>query len=240
MKKIWGFLLLPVCIHLGLFFLAHTSFGAKVLQAALITASGTAAAVNTLNVTLVNGTSLSGTTSGTTFNFAARLKVDYFSNQEGYQAILIYTDNSNAAANPRYTGGGDGAGLVLSTATAVNVPMHWVVHTTSFSYNFHPIDPSNEFFVVDQRRPDGSAFPAGFASFLYDLNRSFGYLAAAPIANRSTNSGTVYINLAANFAGASAGTYKTNQLKIALCTLNNGQIVSVEQIRIFSANVVCT
>jgi hypothetical protein len=240
MKKVWPLLFFPVALHLGLFAFAQSSFGVRALQAAVITAAGTASDVNTLNVSLVNGTSLSGTTSATAFNFAARLKVDYFSNAQGYQAILIYTDNSNAAANPKYTGGGDGAGLVHSTSTAVNVPMHWVVHTTSFAYNFTPIDPSNEFFVVDQKRPDGSPFPAGFASFLYDLNRSFGYLAAAPIANRSTNSGTVYVNLAANFAGAPAGTYKTNQLKIALCTLNNGQIVSVEQIRTFSANVVCT
>jgi len=211
-----------------------------ITSASLFTADGSVLETSSLTVTIQNGTSLTGTSSGsTTFNFPQYLKVDYYSNQSGYQAVIIFTDNSSAGANPKYTGGGDGAGMVLTTSTAVNVPMHWVVFPTAQTggYNFDPIDPANEFFVVDKKRPDGSAFPAGFASFIFDLQQRLASLAAAPIANRTTNSGTVYIYLAANFQGAPTGTYKTNQLNIQLVTLVNGSITAVHQSQVFTATV---
>lgn len=238
-KKIFGYLAGLAFFYAALFFVGSTPFGQALLQASTFTAAGSVTSLGTLNVTVQGGTSLTGSGTLTTFNFAQYLKVDYYSNLPGYQAVLIYTDNSNATANPKYTGGGDGAGLVKTTATTVNVPMHWVVFPTvqSGGYNFHPIDPSTEFFVVDKKRPDGSAFPAGFASFAYDIQNAFALLAAAPTPNRSSNSGTVYVYLAANFAGASSGTYKTNKLTFELDTLNNGAITTVHAQRTFTATV---
>ncbi|OGW68517.1 MAG: hypothetical protein A2036_00015 [Omnitrophica bacterium GWA2_50_21] len=239
MKKILGYIAGLAFFYAALFFAGSTPFGQSLLQASTFTAAGSITPIGTLNVTLQNGSSLSGSGTATTFNFAQYLKVDYYSNLSGYQAVLIYTDNSIATANPKYTGFGDGAGLIKTTATNVNVPMHWVVFTTpqSGGYNFHPINPDNEFFVVDKKRPDGSAFPAGFASFIYDVREAFSLLAAAPLPDRSTNSGTVYVYLAANFAGQSAGTYKTSTLSFDLVTLNNGAIVASHQKRTFTATV---
>ncbi len=235
-KKILGYIAGLALFYAALFIIGSTPFGQALLQASTFTAAGSITPIGTLNVTVQNGSSLTGSGTLTTFNFAQYLKVDYYSNLPGYQAVLISTNNSSATANPKYTGGGDGAGLVKTTQTNANVPMHWVVFPTvqTGGYNFHPINPANEFFMTDKK---SSPFPASFASFAFDIQQAFALLAAAPISGRSSNSGTVYVYLAANFAGASAGTYQTNKLTFELDTLNNGAIVTVHQQRTFTATV---
>lgn len=239
MRKIFSVILIAV-ISFGLQPLLGKLLAATTIdQTKIFTSNASVPESSNMQVTIQNGASLGGTTSANEYSFPQYLSVQYAVNRSGYQAIVIFTDNSATAANPKYTGGGDGAGLVKTTSTTINAPLHWVVFPTAGAgfYTFAPIDASNEFFVVDKKRPDGSAFPAGFASFIFDIlfNRSF--LAAAPIPQRDDTDGLVFIFLGANFTGASAGTYKTNQLKIQLVTLVNGNITAVHHEQILTATV---
>lgn len=239
MKKLLSLILIAVfCLS------AHPLLGkllaaVTVNQTKIFTSNATASETSSMLVTIQNGSTLGGSTTATEYSFPQYLRVAYNVNRNGYQAIVIFTDNSATAANPKYTGGGDGAGLVKTTSTTINAPLHWVVFPTAGAgfYTFAPIDPSNEFFVVDKKRPDGSAFPAGFASFIFDINFGRSFLAAAPIPQRDDTDGIVFIFLGANFAGASAGTYRTNQLKIQLVTLLNGNITAVHHEQVLTATV---
>jgi hypothetical protein len=220
--------------------------GYTVLRSVKVPGEGTLNETSSLTVTIQNGTDLSGVTAGPVFSMGPYLKVDYFSNRLGFQALVLSTENSSVGANPKYTGGGNGAGIIQTSNTTLNVPLHWVVfdQPVQGGYTFvgrsnppEPIDTSKQFFVVDKKE---SPFPAGYASFTFDILNFFSRLAAAPSADRTTNSGTVYIYLGANFTGTPAGTYKSNTFSLELATVSNGQITEVHQKRTFTITVVCT
>jgi|GEM_PF-2038662 len=231
--------ILSVWMVLMLSFCGIPSVGSGAIA---ITASGDATG-STLSVSIMNGTSLTGTyaAGANNLSFSQYLEVKFSCGRAGYQAIIVSTDNSNLSANPKYTGGGSGSGLVLTTNTATNAALHWVVFDTPVSggYTFvpgadpntEPIKTSNQFFVADKKE---SPFPAGYASFAYDIDAFAGNLANAPDSGRNTVDGKIYIYLGANLKFMPAGTYKTNMFRVELVTINPDQSFVVHNRKTFT------
>ncbi|HNV86006.1 MAG TPA: hypothetical protein PKL97_03455 [Candidatus Omnitrophota bacterium] len=228
--------ILSVWMILALLFCGVPSAGmGEVVITATANATGSALSVSIMNGTAITGTYVSGSNN---LSFSQYLEVKFSCGRDGYQAIIISTDNSNISANPKYTGGGSGSGLILTSNTATNAALHWVVFTDPVSggYTFvpgsdpnaEPIKTSNQFFVADKKE---SPFPAGYASFVYDIDAFAGNLANAPDPGRSTVTGTIYIYLGANLKFMPAGTYKTSMLRIELVTINPDQTFVVHNRR---------
>lgn len=124
-----------------------------------------------------------------------------------FKAILIFTNNRDASANPKYIGEGSGSGLVGKTARDIDAPLHWVVFDTKQAggYTFtaydpattpiqhkggrtkaEPIDTRNHLFVQDLRQDDATAFVVsdfdpGFATVIGGIAGKEAFLANAPV-----------------------------------------------------------
>lgn len=211
------------------------------LRAAVaIKAEGDVPVVSTVTATIKNGTEIKATyaSGSTSLSFPQYLEVNFNCSRVGYQALIVSTDNSSAAANPKYTGTGSGSGLVYLSNKTQNAALHWVVFDSPVTggYTFvpgtdpvaEPIKTANQFFIVDQKErvsnpadPFYLKFPAGYASFVFGLRQLVASLANAPDPDRKTIDGKVYVYLGANVRFRSAGIYKTNTLKIQLVTIND-------------------
>ncbi len=215
----------------------------KEASSVVILSVGGSSKGGTLQVNIMNGTAIAGTyvAGKNNLSFAQYLEVKFSCAIDGYQALIISTDNSVLGANPRYTGTGSGSGLILESSPATNAALHWVVFDSPVSggYTFvpgtdpntEPIKTANQFFVADKKE---SPFPAGYASFVYDLTNYAAKLADAPTASRQTTDGTVYVYLGANLKFMPAGTYRTNRLKVELVTIKPDQSVEMHYSQTFT------
>ncbi len=243
MKKFLALLLLSFALDVSFFCFPRSEAAITVLKSVLVGDAQGTAKTSTLDVTIQNGSSITGTyvSGSNNLSFAQYLKVKYSCNLDGYQAIIISTDNSSASASPRYTGSGSGSGLVLASATATNAALHWVVFVTPVSggYTFvpgsdpnaEPIKTSNQFFVTDKKE---SPYPVGYASFAFALDSYTANLADAPNVGRTTTGGIVYVYLGANLKFMPAGQYKTNSLSVELVTINPDNSYIVHQKKTFT------
>jgi len=204
-----------------------------VLKSVKIGGQGTLTESSSMAVQLIGGSEITGQTGNGQFviSYPQYLKVNFSANRAGFQAVIISTANKEPTANPKYTGGGSGSGLVQTSNTSKNVALHWVVQAQPVTggYTFtscgnEPICTSNQFFVADKSE---SPFPAGYASTLYDINSASGQLPGAPTAGRSVSNGEFYIYLGANFKGSPTGTYKSSTLRVELVTIHGDGSTSV-------------
>lgn len=227
----------------------------QILKKISLGGQGAVSENNTLTVQILGNTTLApagfdlgGTTSNQAFSLPQYIKVLYDTNRLGYQSVIIATDNSATTANPKYTGFGDGAGLVFEGNTSRNAPLHWTVfpEPQAGGYVFQPgnnavsepIRTSNQFFVVDFKRPNGDAFPAGFASLAYGIHGQSADLPAAPTSGRRDENGEAYIYLGVNLKGGPQGKYSSNRLKFMLVTLDQGQIAETLAEQVLTVSVI--
>lgn len=202
---------------------------------------------STIEVNLMDGDLFEGTLAEgrDTISFPQHLEVKYSSTLDGYQALIISTDNSSQSASPRYTGSGSGSGLVLDSNTELNAALHWVVSDSPVEggYQFvpgtnpdvEPINPALQFFTADKKE---APFSAGYASFIFDIDGYASKLADAPNDNRSTADGTISVYLGANLKGLPAGTYETSTLTVELVTVNPDQTFVVHHRRRFRVQAI--
>jgi hypothetical protein len=142
-----------------------------------------------------------------------------------FWGMQIYTDNKNQAAQPRYTGTANPAGLVKTDNTIMAIPMAWRITDSVIS---NPADP--------EKRSDGMGFSDWLWHFLKDrhtaddpntvVNEAFQdgddyatFWNQAGIAwneaGRSSNPKKAYIYLAADFTMSPVGAvYRTSALTL--------------------------
>lgn len=132
--------------------------------------------------------------------------------------IRIYTDNTSADANPKYTGVGNPAGLVDTTTTTKRLPMGWTIeHST------------RTFFQLGTGKP-GSWVSGGYQWKWFKDRNTQSFIDAKDYVTVWNNRGLLwndsdrdskntpnYIYLSADFTTAvTPRTYKTSTLRIEL------------------------
>ncbi len=142
--------------------------------------------------------------------------------------VQIYTDNANnsytktvpgsgggkfgspdtvvVVPNP-FTGSGSGGGLIGQKSSKFRVPLKWSVFSAKTAASSLPSSPASWGFIKDKSDAD-------FASSLNDrvVLDSSGVLGNFPSAGRSAGNASVFLYFAAEFKGAPAQSYSTNQL----------------------------
>ncbi len=280
--------MIALTLAIGLVFLnIPTAFAASLITRT-ITGTGTLPTIgtNTLTATLVANIGTPGTPDGLALQFVPSgadlvpqgdelVKIAFTADNNSvgtnFKSILVYTDNKGAGAVPLSTGDFP-SGLVNASATAVSVPLHWVIFKTTadaIAYTFfnyvHLTDPfagprtasevidtriqafisdksgsGNPVSDCDTVLPGVQVFCPGFATSIYGLvgteaeiaNFPYNTACATPLTpkacsnasapvgqptiNRKVTNGEAYILLAANFNGASAGTYTTNKFMVEM------------------------
>ncbi len=167
------------------------------------------------------GSAASFTPSGQYVEFSA------FSSLNNWK-VQIYTDNANnsytkfipgsggtkfgtpdqtiVVPNP-FTGSGSGGGLVGQKSSKFRVPLKWSVFSAKTAASLLPSNPASWGFIKDKSDAD-------FTSSLNDrvVLDSSGVLGEFPSADRSAGNASVFLYFAAEFKGAPAQSYSTNQL----------------------------
>ncbi len=146
--------------------------------------------------------------------------------------VQIYTDNANNAivttttipaikwkpaetitvvtANP-YTGSGSAGGLVGQKSSKYRVPMKWVVFPNKITQTALPVDKTLWGFVLD--RKDSNFANAVESRTVLDASGNLGNF---PSSGRTLANATEYLYLAADFTGAPAQAYSTNQFLVEI------------------------
>ena len=217
------------------------------LAIATIGASGSLGTVTQLDVNIIGGTGLVFTSDGTNLAVTAPQEVEilFNDNNQGFQSIIVSTDNRDAAAVPLFTGTIDltGAGLVNEGDTTAAAPLHWVIFPTeaeASAYSFSTfltgldagkIDNEIQFFVVDRSQSNfDTADVLGFTTVIAGVTGKIGSLANAPwdasgpgsqdpLDQREVSNGTAYMKFAVDYNGQPAGDYSTSTLTLDLATL---------------------
>jgi|GEM_PF-2868436 len=156
--------MIALTLAIGLMFLnIPTAFAASLITRT-ITGTGTLPTIgtNTLTTTLVANTGTAGTPGNASLQFVPSatdlvpqgdelVKIAFTADNNSlgtnFKSVLIYTDNKAAGAVPLSTGDFP-SGLVNASATAVSVPLNWVIFKTAaeaIAYTFfnyvHGVDP---------------------------------------------------------------------------------------------------
>ncbi|MBN1492742.1 MAG: hypothetical protein JW938_01195 [Candidatus Omnitrophica bacterium] len=204
---------LSVVLTIAMLALPQATFAASYtpISSATIGASGSLQASTTFNVSVVEGGSLTFNyqgndeiTSGDVVQTEKTVQVAFDDNSNGYQAVIISTDNGNNNTGRTYTGTGSGAGLVNLSNRAAAAPLHWTVFDDrtesdneyaqtdlgSDAYLFGAtIETPTEFFVTDKKEfvdnpattnVDELANILGYATVIGGVSNQSGTLANAP------------------------------------------------------------
>ena len=245
MKKIFLIILLAMC-------LTAPGWAVETIIKKDVVAIGELPATVDFKVQILNGqggVNLSPKPGNPVASSAQVLKITFNNNSPGFQAILIATDNRSPLANPRYTGKGSGSGLIHVDQTNVDVPMHWVVFNNQIpgGYKFvpgggQPINPDIQFFVQDLRQNQSTDFPVpwyspGYGSIVFGITNKIATLAKAPIQlNRTTQSGTIYVYLGANFQGKPRGIYRSRRFYVGLVSIEGNwfKVLKAQRIPVYA------
>jgi len=216
------------------------------LASQTLVASGTLTGVSTLNVpNKVLTFNSDGTADQLVVTASQVIKVEFNDNTDGYQAIIVSTNNKNTGLYTNTDPLMYGAGLVGETDSTVSAPLHWVVFPTealatpyaftkftaadqasNSNYKEGYVDNRIQPYVVDQSQPDFNQNGViGYTSVIYDINLTTAKLADRPVDDgagdpRQVTNGEAYMKFAVDYHTVKPQAYSTDTLTLDLVTVS--------------------